>query len=65
MAWRPCLAVLEGLWLLAGKPQFRNLYLFWVKIFARSFGTSGVHETGEAPFGQKAEGVSLHFEPWG
>ena len=32
------LAVLEGLWLLTKKPQFKNLYLFWVKIFALSFG---------------------------
>ena len=32
------LAVLEGLWLTTKKPVFRNLYLFWVKIFALSFG---------------------------
>ncbi|OYX48225.1 MAG: cytochrome ubiquinol oxidase subunit I [Alphaproteobacteria bacterium 32-64-14] len=32
------LAVLEGLWLFTKKPVFRNLYLFWVKIFALSFG---------------------------
>jgi cytochrome bd ubiquinol oxidase subunit I len=32
------LAVLEGLWLLTKKPLFKNLYLFWVKIFALSFG---------------------------
>ncbi|MFT3725840.1 MAG: cytochrome ubiquinol oxidase subunit I [Hyphomonadaceae bacterium] len=32
------LAVLEGLWLATKKPLFRNLYLFWVKIFALSFG---------------------------
>ena len=32
------LAVLEGLWLYTKKPVFRNLYLFWVKIFALSFG---------------------------
>ena len=32
------LAVLEGLWLCTKKPVFRNLYLFWVKIFALSFG---------------------------
>ena len=32
------LAVLEGLWLWTKKPVFRNLYLFWVKIFALSFG---------------------------
>ncbi len=32
------LAVLEGLWLTTKKPLFRNLYLFWVKIFALSFG---------------------------
>ncbi len=32
------LAVLEGLWLFTKKPQFKNLYLFWVKIFALSFG---------------------------
>lgn len=32
------LAVLEGLWLYTKKPVFRNLYLFWIKIFALSFG---------------------------
>jgi cytochrome d ubiquinol oxidase subunit I len=32
------LAVLEGLWLATKKTVFRNLYLFWVKIFALSFG---------------------------
>jgi len=32
------LAVLEGLWLFTKKPLFKNLYLFWVKIFALSFG---------------------------
>jgi cytochrome d ubiquinol oxidase subunit I len=32
------LAVLEGLWLRTGREAFRNLYLFWVKIFALSFG---------------------------
>jgi cytochrome bd ubiquinol oxidase subunit I len=32
------LAVLEGLWLFTRKPHFKNLYLFWVKIFALSFG---------------------------
>ena len=32
------LAVLEGLWLFTKKPVFKNLYLFWVKIFALSFG---------------------------
>lgn len=32
------LAVLEGLWLLTKKPIYKNLYLFWVKIFALSFG---------------------------
>lgn len=32
------LAVLEGLWLFTKKPRFKNLYLFWVKIFALSFG---------------------------
>src|SRR5689334_8476155 len=32
------LAMLEGLWLFTKKPQFKNLYLFWVKIFALSFG---------------------------
>jgi cytochrome d ubiquinol oxidase subunit I len=32
------LAVLEGLWLFTGRAQFRNLYLFWVKVFAISFG---------------------------
>jgi cytochrome d ubiquinol oxidase subunit I len=32
------LAVLEGLWLKTGNDVFRNLYLFWVKIFALAFG---------------------------
>lgn len=32
------LAVLEGLWLVTKKAAYRNLYLFWVKIFALSFG---------------------------
>jgi cytochrome d ubiquinol oxidase subunit I len=32
------LAVLEGLWLFTKRPVFKNLYLFWVKIFALSFG---------------------------
>jgi len=32
------LAVLEGLWLFTKKPLYKNLYLFWVKIFAISFG---------------------------
>jgi cytochrome d ubiquinol oxidase subunit I len=32
------LAVLEGLWLVTKQARFRNLYLFWVKIFALSFG---------------------------
>lgn len=32
------LAVLEGLWLYTKRPLFKNLYLFWVKIFALSFG---------------------------
>jgi cytochrome d ubiquinol oxidase subunit I len=32
------LAVLEALWLKTDKEVFRNLYLFWVKIFALAFG---------------------------
>ena len=32
------LAVLEGLWLFTKKARFKNLYFFWVKIFALSFG---------------------------
>ena len=32
------LAVIEGLWLRTGKPVYRELYKFWVKIFAVSFG---------------------------
>jgi cytochrome d ubiquinol oxidase subunit I len=32
------LAVLEGLWLITKKPRFQTLYLFWIKIFALSFG---------------------------
>jgi cytochrome d ubiquinol oxidase subunit I len=32
------LAVLEGLWLYTKKDLFKRLYLFWVKVFAISFG---------------------------
>jgi cytochrome bd ubiquinol oxidase subunit I len=32
------LAVIEGLWLKTGKVVYRDLYQFWVKIFAVSFG---------------------------
>ncbi len=32
------LAVLEGLWLWTRREAFKTLYLFWVKIFALSFG---------------------------
>jgi cytochrome bd ubiquinol oxidase subunit I len=32
------LMVLEGLWLKTGRQVFQTLYLFWVKIFAISFG---------------------------
>jgi len=32
------LAVLEGLWLTTRNTVFRDLYLFWIKIFAISFG---------------------------
>ncbi len=32
------LAVLEGLWLKTGREAFKTLYLFWVKVFALSFG---------------------------
>ncbi|MCI3134377.1 cytochrome ubiquinol oxidase subunit I [Phenylobacterium aquaticum] len=32
------LAVLEGLWLASRNPVFKTLYLFWLKIFAISFG---------------------------
>ena len=32
------LAVLEGLWLTTRDAAFKTLYLFWVKIFALSFG---------------------------
>jgi cytochrome d ubiquinol oxidase subunit I len=32
------LAVLEGLWLVTRNAIFRTLYLFWVKVFAISFG---------------------------
>ena len=32
------LAVLEGAWLATGKAVFRNLYLFWIKVFALAFG---------------------------
>ena len=32
------LAVLEGLWLVKKEERYKTLYLFWVKIFALSFG---------------------------
>lgn len=32
------LAVLEGLWLKTGNAHYREVYLFWVKIFAVAFG---------------------------
>jgi len=32
------LAVLEGLWLATRRGVFRNLYLFWIRVFAISFG---------------------------
>jgi cytochrome d ubiquinol oxidase subunit I len=32
------LAVLEGLWLATRREAFKTLYLFWVKVFALSFG---------------------------
>ena len=32
------LAVLEGLWLATGEERFKTLYLFWIRIFALSFG---------------------------
>jgi len=32
------LARLEGQWLWTGNPLYRNLYRFWVKVFAVSFG---------------------------
>lgn len=32
------LAVLEGLWLTSGNAVFKTLYLFWLKVFAISFG---------------------------
>src|SRR5438105_5752159 len=32
------LAVLEGLWLGTGREAFKTLYLFWIRIFAISFG---------------------------
>ena len=44
------LAVLEGLWLTTRNEVFKTLYLFWVKIFAISFGmgvVSGVVKSYE------------------
>src|SRR3546814_17885865 len=32
------LAVLEGCWLKTGNPVYRELYLYWIKIFAVNFG---------------------------
>ena len=46
------LAVFEGLWLTTRREVFRNLYLFWVKIFALSYqlGTNwSVFSTAAAP----------------
>ncbi|HEX5378044.1 MAG TPA: cytochrome ubiquinol oxidase subunit I, partial [Phenylobacterium sp.] len=36
------LAVLEGLWLMSRNGVFRTLYLFWLKVFAISFGMGAV-----------------------
>ena len=36
------LAVLEGLWLRSGNPLYKRHYLFWVKIFALTFGVGVV-----------------------
>jgi len=36
------LAVLEGLWLFTGKAVYRNLFQYWVKIFAVAFGAGVV-----------------------
>lgn len=59
------LAVLEGLWLWKKRPVFKNLYLFWVKVFAIAFGmgvVSGVvmsyqFGTNWAVFSDKAGSV--------
>src|SRR3978361_1681779 len=40
------LAVLEGLWLTTKNEAFKTLYLFWVKIFAISFGMGLVPGVG-------------------
>jgi hypothetical protein len=42
------LAVLEACWLKTGKPVYRELYHYWIKIFAVNFGmgvVSGLVET--------------------
>lgn len=36
------LAVLEGLWLKTGKPVYRDLFQYWLKIFAIAFGAGVV-----------------------
>src|ERR1700758_3452872 len=59
------LAVLEGLWLATRREAFKTLYLFWVKVFALSFGmgvVSGVvmsyqFGTNWSEFSRQAGGV--------
>ena len=41
------LAVLEGLWLGTKREAFKTLYLFWVKVFAISFGMGVVSTPGQ------------------
>ncbi|MGB9430341.1 MAG: cytochrome ubiquinol oxidase subunit I [Gammaproteobacteria bacterium] len=36
------LAILEGLWLKTGNPEYKRHYLFWVKIFTLTFGVGVV-----------------------
>jgi cytochrome d ubiquinol oxidase subunit I len=58
------LAVLEGLWLTTKRESFRTLYLFWMKIFAISFGmgvVSGVVMSYE--FGTNWSAFSARASP--
>ena len=58
------LAVFEGLWLKTGRDVFKILYLFWVKVFALSFGmgvVSGVVMSYE--FGANWSVFSLRTAP--
>ncbi len=67
------LAVLEGLWLATGREVFRDLYRFWLKAFALSFGMGvvsglvmayqfGTNWSGFATFAGGVTGPLLAYE---